>query len=151
MIYPIGTTFTGPPVVTSGVSYTSVSNLDTHGLAFATTAGTFLIFSSVVPNADPTEATGNYYSQAPAGGGFGVGLFNLTLTPPVGNGNQGDNSQGDNNNSQGADFLGNQSNADPPATPLPATLPLFATGLGALGLLGWRRKRKARVSLLGAA
>jgi hypothetical protein len=36
-------------------------------------------------------------------------------------------------------------------TPLPATLPLFATGLGALGLLGWRRKRKARVSLLGEA
>ena len=28
-------------------------------------------------------------------------------------------------------------------TPLPATLPLLATGLGALGLLGWRRKRKA--------
>ncbi len=38
-----------------------------------------------------------------------------------------------------------------PNVPLPATLPLFATGLGALGLLGWRRKRKARVSLLGAA
>ena len=30
-----------------------------------------------------------------------------------------------------------------PAVPLPATLPLFATGLGALGLLGWRRKKKA--------
>ena len=30
-----------------------------------------------------------------------------------------------------------------PTTPLPAALPLFATGLGALGLLGWRRKRKA--------
>jgi len=28
------------------------------------------------------------------------------------------------------------------ATPLPAALPLFATGLGALGLLGWRRKRR---------
>jgi hypothetical protein len=27
--------------------------------------------------------------------------------------------------------------------PLPATLPLFASGLGALGLLGWHRKRKA--------
>jgi hypothetical protein len=27
-------------------------------------------------------------------------------------------------------------------TPLPAALPLFATGLSALGLLGWRRKRK---------
>jgi hypothetical protein len=24
-----------------------------------------------------------------------------------------------------------------------AALPLFATGLGALGLLGWRRKKKA--------
>jgi hypothetical protein len=34
------------------------------------------------------------------------------------------------------------------ATPLPAALPLFATGLGALGLLGWRRKRK--VSALAA-
>jgi len=29
-----------------------------------------------------------------------------------------------------------------PGIPLPATLPLFATGLGALGLLGWRRRRK---------
>jgi hypothetical protein len=28
-------------------------------------------------------------------------------------------------------------------TPLPGTLPLFASGLGALGLLGWRRKKKA--------
>jgi hypothetical protein len=33
--------------------------------------------------------------------------------------------------------------SDATETPLPATLPLFATGLGALGLLGWRRKRKA--------
>jgi hypothetical protein len=30
-----------------------------------------------------------------------------------------------------------------PVVPLPAALPLFATGLGALGLLGWRRKNKA--------
>jgi len=28
-------------------------------------------------------------------------------------------------------------------TPIPAALPLFATGLGAMGLFGWRRKRKA--------
>ena len=27
-------------------------------------------------------------------------------------------------------------------TPLPAAFPLFATGLGMLGVLGWRRKRK---------
>ena len=29
-------------------------------------------------------------------------------------------------------------------TPLPAAFPLLATGLGALGLLGWRRKRKVQ-------
>ena len=29
------------------------------------------------------------------------------------------------------------------AVPLPAALPLFATGLAGLGLLGWRRKKKA--------
>jgi len=27
--------------------------------------------------------------------------------------------------------------------PLPAALPLFATGAGLLGLLGWRRKKRA--------
>jgi len=31
----------------------------------------------------------------------------------------------------------------PGTVPLPAALPLFTTGLGALGLLGWRRKKKA--------
>ena len=32
------------------------------------------------------------------------------------------------------------------ATPLRAAFPLFASGLGALGLLGWRRKRKAQAA-----
>jgi hypothetical protein len=31
-------------------------------------------------------------------------------------------------------------------TPLPAALPLFATGIGGLGLLGWRKKRKAQAA-----
>jgi probable HAF family extracellular repeat protein len=30
-------------------------------------------------------------------------------------------------------------------TPLPATLPLFASGVGVLGLLGWHRKRKVAI------
>lgn len=33
--------------------------------------------------------------------------------------------------------------SDGVATPLPGGLPLFATGLGVLALLGWRRKKKA--------
>jgi hypothetical protein len=36
------------------------------------------------------------------------------------------------------------------ATPLPAALPLFVTGLGALGLLGWRRKRKSAAAIAAA-
>jgi hypothetical protein len=31
-------------------------------------------------------------------------------------------------------------------TPLPAALPLFATGLRAIGLLAWRRRRKAAMA-----
>ena len=36
------------------------------------------------------------------------------------------------------------------STPLPAALPLFASGLGAMGLFGWRRKRKIAASLAAA-
>lgn len=44
----------------------------------------------------------------------------------------------------GKNVVGSGADIIPPAvTPLPAALPLFATGLVALGLLGWRRKRKA--------
>jgi hypothetical protein len=34
----------------------------------------------------------------------------------------------------------------PSATPLPAALPLFAGGLGALGFFGWRERRKLKAS-----
>jgi hypothetical protein len=35
-------------------------------------------------------------------------------------------------------------------TPLPAALPLFATGLGVMGLLGWHRKRKNNAAIAAA-
>jgi hypothetical protein len=43
-------------------------------------------------------------------------------------------------------YFGQVATLDTPSVstvPLPAAFPLFASGLGALGLLGWRRKRKA--------
>jgi hypothetical protein len=39
-------------------------------------------------------------------------------------------------------YWGDFNNITTSATPLPAALPLFATGFGVMGLLGWRRKRK---------
>jgi hypothetical protein len=36
-------------------------------------------------------------------------------------------------------------------TPLPAALPLFASGLGGLGLLGWRRKKRKSAAVIAAA
>jgi hypothetical protein len=42
-----------------------------------------------------------------------------------------------------SNFPGGEIRGQLNAVPLPTALPLFATGLGALGLLAWRRKRKA--------
>jgi hypothetical protein len=46
----------------------------------------------------------------------------------------------------GGGNLGYQLLSGTDTTPLPAALPLFASGLGALGLIGWRRKRKAQAA-----
>ena len=40
--------------------------------------------------------------------------------------------------------------AEVATTPLPAALPLYATGLGALALIRWRRKRKAGLTQMAA-
>lgn len=42
-------------------------------------------------------------------------------------------------------LFSNSDDAPPTTTPLPAALPLFASGLAALGLIGWRQRRQ-RVS-----
>jgi hypothetical protein len=81
---------------------------------------------------------------------FAIGNGPLTLTDPLGAtqielGANDDiyglvNGVPDNT---GALVVSVSADSIPSTTPLPATLPLFASGLGALGLLGLRRKRKA--------
>jgi hypothetical protein len=59
-----------------------------------------------------------------------------------------DATQFDNNGSLGVAFVHGVPTAadffEPIPAPLPSALPLFAGGLGAMGLFGWRRKRKAQ-------
>jgi hypothetical protein len=95
---------------------------------------------------DPPSSPGenapvsNYLDLAP-GTAFIEGLFNTAndgLNMPNAD---CDFTIGGNGNCPVGQFGGNIEFAN--ATPLPAALPLFATGVGALGLLGWRRKRKA--------
>jgi hypothetical protein len=62
----------------------------------------------------------------------GLSTFSSVSTNGVVNGTGGN----------GADLLVYAGAIPTAATPLPAALPLFATGLGLTGLLGWRRKRK---------
>jgi hypothetical protein len=78
LLFPIGTTFTGPPVVTSG-SYISASDLDTKGLGFTIAAGTVDVFGAYAPNSTDVTPGNNYEETGP--GGFGVGTFALTATP----------------------------------------------------------------------
>jgi hypothetical protein len=112
LLFPIGTTFRGPPVVSGTTSYVSASDLDTKGVAVTTALGTFDIFSAYVPNATDVTPGNNYDEFGPTG--FGVGTFALT------------------------------------ATPLPATLPLFAGGLGFVGYLTRRRHRSGKPVLPAA-
>lgn len=42
-----------------------------------------------------------------------------------------------------SDALGSGNGNPVPEVPLPAALPLFAAGLGAMGFLGWRRRKAA--------
>jgi hypothetical protein len=55
-------------------------------------------------------------------------------------------SAGDASSNFGPRAFSNADFANFAPTPVPAALPLFATGLGAMGLLGWRRKRKAQAA-----
>ncbi len=112
LLFPIGTTFKGPPVVSGTISYVSASDLDTKGVAVTTALGTFDIFGAYVPNATDVTPGNNYDEFGPTG--FGVGTFALT------------------------------------ATPLPATLPLFAGGLGFVGYLTRRRNRRCKQALPAA-
>ena len=129
----------------SAITYTDIGLLPASSSPTALYAWDSLI-TSIGGNAPFSLTSGGLLftsSSAPINGSppLTPTEFNLYIdgTPAV---------SSDNSNNVNAEFHGDltiallQSGALG-ETPLPAALPLFATGLGALGLLGCRRKRKA--------
>ena len=103
--------------------------------------GNFSYVDSGINAFDPT--TGAFLGSIPidVGGNTPGGLWALMFGTGSANG-------GDPNTLYFTDGINGEADglfgAIQSETPLPAALPLFATGLGALGLFGWRRKRKAK-------
>jgi hypothetical protein len=113
-------------------------------------------YNSAVPGVGfsraPSAGGGDLY-DGPISSAFSGWLMNTSIGPVTGTAglfqwNFGDVLTGGgvlNFNDSGTDGVAGSFQAIVSSeTPLPAALPLFATGLGALGLLGWRRKRKAQ-------
>jgi hypothetical protein len=78
-------------------------------------------------------------------------LFGVPVNDNISTGNSSDSTFANVATSVGYDFSG--SNSDDPGTwsvavtPLPSGLPLFACGLGALGLFGWRQRKIPHTAL----
>jgi uncharacterized membrane protein len=91
------------------------------------------------------QIVGDYaYNNQSYGFLFDNGVY-TTLSGPLGSWAQ---AEGINDRGQ---IVGNYiSVGNVSATPLPSALPLFATGLGALGLLRWLRKRRSVTAIAAA-
>jgi hypothetical protein len=117
-----GTSISGFGNVGAYVSGVQMALLGVFGGAITTPWMAFQIGSSDLDIVVPAGATTLYLGFADA---------------------NGFNSANDANNGPGW-YNDNTGSLTVNVTPLPAALPLFAGGLGALGLLGWRRKRTGR-------
>jgi hypothetical protein len=151
--YNVGTiSGLGNVILIPGISSAGVSGGDTTG--FWAVKGFILDTSDSGPNANNTafDLTALFGAQSATTGSF-TPASSLQTESNDGRVNDG-----------GISFLGGPGDNDPPcfncygpdvvatintastATPLPAALPLFASGFGAIGLLAWRRKRKQTVA-----
>lgn len=116
-------------------NYFGFNNIVHSGLSYAFDTGGVGFYADGGPNyypADPSTAYNIYDNGAPNGTLSTTASYDVN-TPFNGTYSITQIGQGDSLS----------------ATPLPAALPLFASGLGGLGLFGWRRKRK--IAALAAA
>jgi hypothetical protein len=147
-----GDTYNVGVVATSVILIPGVSNdLGTH-TGFWTHTGSILDTSDSGPNSGSTP-----FSLIAMWGGLSAttGVFTPassvqaasndgTIPDGINFLGGGPETDGPCNDCYGPGIVATINTADITNTPLPAALPLFATGIGGLGFLGWRRKRKAQ-------
>jgi hypothetical protein len=129
--FDVGQSYYFTFTVTNTPDYLEISAFDPSG-------GTLVIYSDLVSDPVAGDSPSEGYTYVPPTGGtktyVGNGTWDISLIlsgsvdPPVG--------------IEIFDLQPTNPLPNPAATPLPAALPLLATGLGTMGLLGWRRKRK---------
>jgi hypothetical protein len=118
-------TTTGGSQVTTGFDYTNLNSSILNG----STTGLFIGTAGLVNELD----LGFSGVLTNAGGTFTLSGFEHQLS-----------------GFQSRSIDGGSITTEIAATPLPAALPLFAGGLGVMGLLGWRRNRKNAAAIAAA-
>jgi hypothetical protein len=126
-------TITTPTPVTSGATFQKMFSTTIGGLAANFTENLTVSGLTPGPTSLGVAATGMISCSGP-------GCGTLVSTPVF------YSAAYTQNGGPGAQINGsfNDSTTPPSTIPLPAALPLFATGIGGFGFLGWRRKRKAQ-------
>jgi hypothetical protein len=149
---PCGTLISGPNGCDSlNVTYT-ITNTSANSLTFSTAGGAAFFVSGdpldqFINSTGGDGTCGGFSGTIASGAACTLNVHYITTITPDFNGDSGLNGFAnqifdENNPDVHIQLWAQATIVDPTATPLPAALPLFATGLGGLGLLGWRRKRK---------
>ena len=129
------TLFTSSPVASSGASsYTFAPNVAVSaGQLYVAYLSVFGVANASGQTSMPLSANGitgiDYFVFQNSPGSPSDAAWNYSVVPV-----------------ESAEFIAAFSDGST-ATPLPAALPLFASGLGGLGLLGLRRKRKKAAAI----
>lgn len=117
--------------------FNNVTDANSAASALLTTLNA-LDVTGLTPQENPYEINVPYSTVS--GGNYSAVEFSYDVWTP----NQWGENSGYQNVSLPGDYdYGHNFIAEFSVTPLPAALPLFAAGLGAMGLFGWRRRRKA--------
>jgi hypothetical protein len=117
--------------------------------ADASLAGTYWAFTSITPE---VLTAGSYWIAVVYGDGNTSVFSTSAVTSEAGISLLGGATCSESSACSGTtgETFGPNFETDPPTTPLPATLPLFAGGLGLLGFFGRRKKQKASAAIAAA-